>query len=190
MDFFELARRWTILFLAQMLSTSARAIEIVLPLRPRWLAQIRLLETELRAAANRHRAQPEPGQAVVRNDSPEPDLGALLASYNVLQQTVVDLEARGRSLDDGLLNRMKAEWTAESIVGYLQSCETQLRKTVSEALDQAAVPLAAGAEVVNAIRPPVPEPEPEPERPEKTPSRPTAGAMAKRGAGRIEGRSR
>ena len=43
MAFLDIARRWTILILAETLKTSANAIEAVLPYRPNWLAQIALL---------------------------------------------------------------------------------------------------------------------------------------------------
>ncbi len=47
MSAMEIARRRTVLFLAEVLKTSVRAIEAVLPYQPRWLAQIELLAKQL-----------------------------------------------------------------------------------------------------------------------------------------------
>ncbi len=78
----EIARRWTVLFLAGVLKTSVRAIEAVLPYQPRWLAQIELLAKQLQTKVeNNHpdeTAPPTQGEIFSRAD-----LDSLLASKAV-----------------------------------------------------------------------------------------------------------
>ncbi|MFQ5772992.1 MAG: hypothetical protein ACE5GS_00595 [Kiloniellaceae bacterium] len=158
MDFFEVARRWAVLLLAEALNTSARVIERVLPTQPRWLAQIRLLEAQLRSAAGagEKAAVPAAGKDAGAPSAPAAsELEALLASYAILRQSLKDLEARGLGLDVGLLQRMTSEWSAESVVGYLQSCESRIRAVAKEALDRATAPLGSPFDslTVEAARP-------------------------------------
>lgn len=145
MNFFEIARRWTILLLAEVLGTTTGVIGAILPGRPRWLAQIRVLEAQLRAAAHGGQAQSNAKTGGPAGAPPALNAATLLAAYEMLHRALKDIEARGLALDDGLLTRMQDEWTAESVIGYLKSCDEQLRHTATAALDQSAKALGIGA---------------------------------------------
>lgn len=143
MDFIAIARRWIATVLAAVLSASVDVIEAVLPSQPRWLAQIRALALELRAAEERGAAA-SGSQAAVGPEERAVDIGALLESHTVLQQSLLDFEARGLGLDSVLLERMAKDWTPSSIVSYLQACEQQLRQRSAEALAVASAPFGGG----------------------------------------------
>lgn len=136
MTFLEIARRWTIAILAETLRTSASAIEAVLPFQPRWLAQIALLASQLRAAADKDDSRTE------EDGAPEtvelPSIEVLLASHTCLRQGLSDIAARGLALDDDLLQRMKTDWSLDSVVSYLRSAENALRENAGRTLDEAA----------------------------------------------------
>lgn len=157
MDFYEIARRWLIALLAEVLNVSLSVVEAILPGQPRWLAHIRTLEAQLRAAAQRGGAQgasgapgPPPGQAErgeraegerPRGGADPSDLQAMLESHAILHAALHDLEARGLSLDDALLKRMGEEWSTDAVLGFLRASDGQLRKFVAAALERAAEPL-------------------------------------------------
>ena len=146
MGSFDFIRRWVILLVAEVLGVSASVAELLLRGQPRWLAQLRLLEEDLR-----HRVRPaEPAKAAgtkgAQTEGPAEPGGPFLDAYAILNRALRDLEARGLALDEDFVDRMRREWSPESIVNYLHACEDQLRTTVAEALDEAADALgAAGA---------------------------------------------
>ena len=138
----EIARRWTVALIAEVLGTSVGVVETLLPYRPAWVARIRMLESRLRSAA-------KPSNEIGRGPAPMADPAelpidpvALLTSHAILHETLNDIKARGLSLDDGLVQRMTNDWSTESIVTYMQAADAQLRTTVAEALSRAAAPLA------------------------------------------------
>jgi len=154
MTFLEIARRWTIVMLAETLRISASAVEAVLPFQPRWLAQISLLASQLRAAADgddagdyewsgEDDAAPESGEL--------PSTEALLASHTCLRKGLSDIVARGLSLDEELLQRMRTDWTLDSVVSYLSSAEKTLRDSANGALDEAAKPLGMNMAAIAAL---------------------------------------
>lgn len=147
MNLFEIARRWMVAVVAEILNTSTAVIETLLPNQPAWLARIKLLETQLRTAANSPGHTDGRGSAASQSTEPELDPGALLASHVILHEALTDLKVRGLALDEDLLKRMRTDWSAESIIGYLQAAESQLRTKVSDALAGAAEPLAKGVTV-------------------------------------------
>lgn len=145
MNFLEIARRWTILFLAETLKTTAGAIAAVLPFQPRWLAQIALLASQLRAAAEGS-GDYEDDDATADTDAGEITANslnheALLESHARLHQAFSDLSARGLALDPELLQRMRADWNVESVISYLSTAEKNLRDVANLALNEAAEPL-------------------------------------------------
>jgi len=144
MTILDIARRWTILILAETLKISVGAVETILPFQPRWLAQIALLAAHLRAAADgvddEAYIEDEPGTA-----GKMPSLDALLASHAQLRRALLDIGGRGLALDDGLLARMRKDWSLESVVSYLTSAEANLRDSANRALDAAAAPLGMTA---------------------------------------------
>lgn len=146
----DVARRWTILFLAETLRISVSAVETILPFQPRWLAQIALMAAHLRAAA-----VGVDDEAYVEDDrgtgGKVPSEDALLASHAHLRRALVDIVGRGLSLDDGLLQRMRKDWNLESVVSYLTSAEANLRDTANRALDAAAEPLGMTTEAMAAL---------------------------------------
>lgn len=138
----EIARRWTIGVIAEVLGTSIGVIEALLPYRPAWAARIKMLESRLRAVAGSS-DQMDPRSAPAAEAAELPiDPVALLTSHAILHETLNDIKARGLSLDDGLVQRMTSDWSAESIVTYLQAADAQLRTSVAEALTRAAAPLS------------------------------------------------
>jgi len=149
MTFLEIARRWTILTLAETLKISASAIEAVLPFQPRWLAQIALLAAQLRAAAERDDDWDEDDDASETANLPSTE--ALLASHTCLRQGMSDIVARGLALDAELLQRMRTDWSLESVVSYLSSAEVNLRKAASQTLDAAAEPLGMNVETMTTL---------------------------------------
>ena len=145
MTFLEIAQRWTILFLAETLKTTAGAIAAVLPFQPRWLAQIALLASQLRAAAEGS-GDYEDDDATADTDAGEITANslnheALLESHARLHQAFSDLSARGLALDPELLQRMRADWNVESVISYLSTAEKNLRDAANLALNEAAEPL-------------------------------------------------
>ena len=145
MNLFQIAWQWTVLLLAEVLNASASVVETVLRSQPRWVAKVRLLEEQLRARVSGGADGPETAAADGGLVAGARSTEALLQSYAILSQALRDLEARGLALDSALMERMKREWTSESIVGYLVSSETQLREIVSKELDRAAAALGADA---------------------------------------------
>ena len=161
MTFLEIARRWTILILAETLKVSVSAIEAVLPAQPRWLAQIGLLASQLRAAADRDTAW-EADEDTGWDDAEDEDKGTsetaglpnfeiMLASHTCLRQGLSDIVARGLALDEELLQRMRDDWSADSIVSYLCSAEKNLRDGVNLTLDQAADSLGMSVATMTAL---------------------------------------
>ncbi len=141
MSAMEIARRWTVLFLAEVLKTSVRAIEAVLPYQPRWLAQIELLAKQLQTKVEKY--QPEEMAPPTQTETfSRADLDSLLASQAVLRHAFITLEARGLALDEDLIQRMRDDWQTESVIQFMQTAEAQLRETAATVLDQAAAPLA------------------------------------------------
>jgi hypothetical protein len=138
MTFLEIARRWTIVMLAETLRISVNAVETVLPFQPRWLAQIALLAAQLRAAADAgdegHEDAAEGPAEIVEL----PNVETLLASHTCLRQGLSDIVARGLSLDADLLQRMRTDWSLDSVVSYLSSAEKNVRDSASRTLDEAA----------------------------------------------------
>lgn len=149
MTFLEIAQRWTIVILAETLKISTSAVETVLPFQPRWLAQIALLASRLRAAADRGDDWDEEDDA--SEIAKLPSTEALLASHTCLRQGMSDIVARGLALDEDLLQRMRTDWSLESVVSYLTSAETNLRKAASQTLDNAAEPLGMSIETMTAL---------------------------------------
>jgi hypothetical protein len=145
MNFLEIARRWTILFLAETLKTTAGAISAVLPFQPRWLAQIALLASELRAAAegSGNFADVTAAAEIDAEEITANTLNheALLESHARLRQAFSDICARGLALDPELLQRMRTDWNMESVVSYLSTAEKNLRDAANRALNEAAEPL-------------------------------------------------
>jgi hypothetical protein len=156
MTFLEIARRWTILFLAETLKTTTDAIAAVLPFQPRWLAQIALLASQLRAAADRSDAYEDDAAGeddpVLQTANPV-NLEALLASHARLRQAAADIGARGLALDPELLQRMRAEWNVESVISYLSTAEKNLREAANRALNEAAVPLGMSVAAMTDLGP-------------------------------------
>ncbi len=161
MTFLEIARRWTIVILAETLRISASAVEAVLPFHPRWLAQIALLASQLRASADGNEEWSAAGDDLGTDGLPS--MEALLASHTRLRQALSDIVARGLALDDKLLERMRSDWSQDSIVSYVTSAETTLRDGATTALEEAAEPLGmsvaamaalagAGADVVETVQ--------------------------------------
>lgn len=145
MDFIAIAKRWISTVLAVALGVTADVIAALLPSQPRWLAQVRALALQLHAAEQHGAAASRPAEGPPPDMTLTPaehggDLGALLESHTVLQQSLLDFEARGLGLDPVLLERMAKDWTPASIVSYLQSCEQQLRQRSTEALAVASAP--------------------------------------------------
>lgn len=150
MNVYQTVRSWVVLLLAEVLNVSVSVAELVLRNQPRWLAQLRLLETELRhgAASNANGVDgaeamasagggpDEPGAAEVRN---------VLASYAILNRALLDLQANGLALDESLMGRMRRDWNVDSILGYLETCDAQLRKRMSAVLDEATAALGTAS---------------------------------------------
>lgn len=132
--------RWATLFLAEILNVSASAAEAILRSQTRWVAQLRLMANNLSAAYSTGEAAGEvalkPKVGAVPFDATA--MRQVLDSYAILNRTLRNIKGRGLALDDTLLKRMKREWNQDSIIGYLRSCDEQLKKTVGEALDEAA----------------------------------------------------
>ncbi len=152
MNIYDAVRRWVVLLVAEVLQITAGAAELLLRSQPRWVAQLQLLAAELRAGQKPRSAVADPtnGETEIF-DSDEPGAAGMpqiLSSYAILNCAMRDLEAHGLALDQQLTERMRREWTADSIVGYLQSCDAQLHEKVTLALNQAAealgVPERAG----------------------------------------------
>ena len=142
----EIARRWTVLFLAEILKTSVRAIEAVLPYQPRWLAQIDLLAQQLHNRVDINRTdETAPAPPTRAETFSRADLDSLLASHAVLHHALITFEARGLALDEDLIQRMRDDWKVESVIQFLQSAEAQLRETAATVLDQSAAPLGNSA---------------------------------------------
>ena len=147
MTFLEIARRWTVLFLAETLKTTAGAISAVLPFQPRWLAQIALLASQLRAAAEGS-GDFEDDATAATAEIDDDEITAkflnhesLLESHARLRQAFSDLSARGLALDPELLQRMRVDWNVESVISYLSTAEKNLRDAANLALNEAAEPL-------------------------------------------------
>ncbi len=149
MTFLEIARRWTIVLLAETLKISASAVEAVLPFQPRWLAQIALLAAQLRAAADRDEDWDEEDDVLEAAQLPNTE--ALLASHTCLRQGMSDIVARGLALDEDLLQRMRTDWNLESVISYLSSAEANLRAAASQTLDNAAEPLGMSTETMATL---------------------------------------
>jgi hypothetical protein len=163
MSFLEIARRWVIVMLAETLRISASAVEKVLPFQPRWLAQVSLLAAQLRAAAdgNEDEAHEWDHETDDSKINGLPSIEALLASHTCLRQGLTDIVARGLALDDDLLQRMRTDWTMDSVVSYLSAAEKTLRDSASGTLDEAAKPLGmsfAAIAVLAGYDPAVAEP--------------------------------
>lgn len=183
MTFLEIARRWTILILAETLKVSVSAIEAVLPAQPRWLAQIALLASQLRAAADRDIGEDTDWGDVGDEDNgaPEtaglPGLDIMLASHACMRRGLSDIVARGLALDEDLLQRMRDDWSADSIVSYLCSAEKNLRDSVNLTLDQAADSLGMSVSAMTALAGCEPAAvEPKQAKP-KAPARPVAAPI-------------
>lgn len=148
MDYIAIARRWIATVLAAVLGAAVDVIETILPSQPRWLAQIRALALQLRAAeqqgATANVARTTRGEGPAGPSEHATDLAALLESHTLLQRSLLDFEARGLGLDPVLLDRMASDWTPASIVSYLQSCEQQVRQRSTEALAVASAPFGGG----------------------------------------------
>ena len=154
MGSFDFIRRWVLILVAEVLGVSASVAELLLRGQPRWLAQLRLLEEDLRQRA-RPPGPAEPAKpagaagthgARAEGEGPAAAGREFLDAYAILNRALRDLEARGLALDEDFVDRMRREWSPESIVNYLHACEDQLRTRVAEALDEAADALgAAGA---------------------------------------------
>ena len=149
MTFLEIAQRWTIVILAETLKISASAVEAVLPFQPRWLAQIALLASQLRAAADGDDDWDEEEDA--SETAKLPSIEALLASHTCLRQGMSDIVARGLAPDEDLLLRMRTDWNLDSVVSYLSSAEANVRKAASQTLDSAAEPLGMSVETMVAL---------------------------------------
>ncbi len=149
----EIARRWTVLFLAEVLKTSVRAIEAVLPYQPRWLAQIDLLAKRLHNSVDISGSDETAPAPPARDETfSRADLDSLLASHAVLHHALITFEARGLALDEDLVQRMRDDWNAESVIQFLQSAETQLRETAATVLDQSAAPLGNSVAALLPVR--------------------------------------
>ena len=146
MSMLEAIWRWATLFLAEILNVSASAAEAILRSQTRWVAQLRLMADNLSAAYSTGEAAGEvtlkPKTGAVPFDATA--MRQVLDSYAILNRTLRNLKGRGLALDDTLLNRMKREWNQDSIIAFLRSCDEQLKKTVEEALDEAAKALGPG----------------------------------------------
>ncbi|MFQ5467331.1 MAG: hypothetical protein ACE5DS_04265, partial [Kiloniellaceae bacterium] len=132
MDFYEISRRWLVALLAEVLNVSLSVVEAILPGQPRWLAQIRTLEAQLRAAAQGGGAGEAPSQTArgeqakderPRGGADPSDLQAVLESHAILRAALHDLQARGLSLDDALLKRMGEEWSSDAVLGFLRASD-------------------------------------------------------------------
>jgi hypothetical protein len=126
--------RWAALLLAEVLNLSATVAEKILSGQPRWIAQLRLLEANLRppAGGSQDTAEGE-GEAPAADTTRQ-----MLESYAILSRTLKDIEARGLALDGALVERMKCDWSPKSIVGYLVTCDARLKQEIGEALNAAA----------------------------------------------------
>lgn len=166
MNFLEIARHWTILFLAETLKTTASAIAAVLPFQPRWLAQIALLASQLRAAAEGSGDfENDASAATAEIDADEITAKylnheALMESHARLRQAFSDLSARGLALDPELLQRMRADWNVESVISYLSTAEKNLRDAANLALNEAAEPLGMSVAAMIGLTKKAPDAEP------------------------------
>ncbi len=145
MDNSSIIGRWASLLLAEILNISATVAEKILRGQPRWLAQLRLLEANLREPS---RTPASGSQDDTKGESGDLDAHStrqVLESYAILSRTLKNIEARGLALDDALVERMISDWNPRSIVGYLLSCDTQLKQEIGEALNVAAVTISAPA---------------------------------------------
>jgi hypothetical protein len=182
MTFVDIARRWTILILAETLKISVGAVEAILPFQPRWLAQIALLATHLRAAADGAVVYDADDEVAAGDVVKLPSFEVLLASHGRLRQALLDIGGRGLALDDGLLTRMRKDWSRDSVISYLTSAEANLRDNANRALDEAAAPLGMTAAAMTALdggphTAPVP---PAPRVAAKQPAKPVPAAPRRR----------
>lgn len=130
--------RWAVLLLAEILNLSATVAEKVLFGQPRWVAQLRLLEANLR---NPQGAPSGGSPGAARGESAALSAETtrqVLESYAILSRKLKDIEARGLALDDVLVERMNSEWSPKSIVSFLMTCDTQLKHDIGEVLKAAA----------------------------------------------------
>ncbi len=136
MDSRNIIGRWVALLLAEVLNLSATVAEKILFGQPRWVAQLRLLEENLRAP-------PQAPAGGSQGGTQGEDLSGnvtrqVLESYAILNRALKDIEARGLALDDALIERMNSDWSPKSIVGYLKTCDSQLKHEIGVALNAAA----------------------------------------------------
>ena len=146
MNISETIWRWAVLMLAEVLNLSARAAETVLWGQPRWVAHLRLMEANLREGAGRAAGEPHDNGSGASDVPDTLSARDMVKSYAILNRALRDMEARGLALDDALVERMKNDWSTGSIVGYLQTCDTQLKQSAAETLNAAAAILGAQAE--------------------------------------------
>ncbi len=130
--------RWATLLLAEVLNLSASVAEKILLGQPRWLAQLRLMEADLREVGQKPISVFQDDAIGDGQDLAATSTRKMLESYAILSRTLKDIEARGLALDEALIERMNSEWSPKSIVGYLLTCDTQLKNEVGKALNAAA----------------------------------------------------
>ena len=145
MDNSNIIGRWAVLLLAEVLNLSATVAEKILRGQPRWLAQLRLLEANLREPSRTPAGGPQDDTKGESEDLAVNSTRQVLESYAILSRTLKNIEARGLALDGALIERMNSEWSPRSIVGYLLSCDTQLKQEIGEALKVAAEAIGAPA---------------------------------------------
>ena len=154
MNVYQTVRSWVVLLLAAVLNVSASVAETLLRSQPRWLAKMRLLAADLRhdgamGEARLNGARAATGATPAAAPEGADEVHDILASYAILNRALLNLQANGLSLDEGLTSRMRSDWSADSVVGYLESSEAHLQKTVSAALQDAAMALEAAGLVLD-----------------------------------------
>ena len=164
MMYYESAKQFVVSVIAAALQATVAVVERMLPFRPDWLERIDILAAEFRVIKNRgsapreatprpprrpRRRPPRPTEVPTEVPTEAPgeatdddDPARVIAAYNELWRFVQQVKEQGLSMDDAFCERVRHDWSTNTLLGYVRAIETSLRDRATKAQSDAAGRLA------------------------------------------------